>query len=868
MANARNVVDINAIPTIALARVDIETGGASAVYGSDAISGVVNFRLRDQFQGFESSFNSGISQHGDGHQADVGAIAGDRFAGGRGHIMAAVDYSNRGLVTGADRCSFYCGGGLYSSYLASGSILTPFSGASPAAVAGLFNGKYGVVGSVPTLTNFGVNNNGTIFAAVGGANLDSQSRTYLVPKFGNSVNQATGPDNYIVQPQQRISIASNLSFEAAPSIIGYLRGFYTDSRVQTDVGYAVSGSSPLNPVFQGGVYGGNMVIPASNPFIPPDLAGLLASRPNPNAPIYYFKRFSDLGRRIYHERYRTWQAAGGLKRAKLGSGLDWEIYVAHGATDQREALPNAVLLSHLQTLLNAPDGGNAICAGGYNPFGSDNVVSSACHSYLTTDAESTQTMRQDLAEAGLSGVLSTLPAGDARFSLSASWRRESYSASPDCNNRASADADCIGIDPANIAASVAQYTVASVAENTEELSAEFLLPIVRNTIFAKAFTVNLGARWSRYSRYGSHWTWRSDIIWQPLTSLVLRGGYERALRIPSFAEAAIPVTGNVASLTITDPCSLTSPATRANPAISALCLAQMNSAAYNSYIQTSPSVNAPLQGNSQLRPERAETFTLGSVFTPDLTSPVLHHLSLSVDYYSIQIANAIGLYPLAQSALTDCFDLDPAKSNPNYSPINAFCRLITRNGTGAISSVVEPYANLGQIHTSGVDFSLHFEFSIKPDVHFFGMDANFSRLITYSVQTLPGNSPQKFAGTLGAGLLYLPSSSGSTAPQPRWRGLTSVYYQDPAINISLRWRYISGMADPNAIPNYSPSFTPSYSVFDLTTEIMLNQGLSMRLGVNNLFDRPPPEVTFSGMTLPSVYDVVGRYFYLTARGKF
>ena len=873
MASARGVVDINAIPTIALDRVEMTTGGASAIYGSDAISGVVNFRLRSRFEGLELSGQSSLSEHGDGLQADIGAIAGRKFASGRGHVMVAASYTERGVVTGAERCSFYCGGGVPSSYLATGQIMTPFSGANPAAVAALFNGKYGIPGIIPTRTSFGVNNDGSVFASIGGANLDTQGRTYQVLGLGHTVNQETGPDNYIVQPQQRASFASNVNFEATHAITVYLQGFYTDSRVQTDFGYAISASSPLNPAFQGGIYGGNMGLPASNPFIRTDLATLLASRANSHAPIYYFKRFDDLGRRIYNETYQTEQVTAGAKGYLDQLGGDshawrWEVYYSHGGRNQREELTNAVLLSHVQTLLNAPDGGNSICAGGYNPFGSDNVVSPACQAYLTTDAVSTQTIRQDVVEANLNGVLGRNSTTDPRISFTATWRRDSYSALPDCNNRANANADCAGIGPANIASSVAQYPVPTVRQKVGEIAGELLIPLLHDAPFARTLAVDLGGRWSRYSHYGTNWTWRGEGTWEPVAKLMLRGGYERAVRVPSFAEADIPVAGNVASLTMTDPCSLTSPTTRAIPQIAALCRLQMSPAAYASYIETSPAINAPIQGNAALDPEQADTYTLGAVLRPELHSAAFSSLSFSVDYYSIRISNAISLYPLAQTALAACFNLDPGQSNPGYSPANPFCQLISRNGTGEIDSIRQPYANLGAIRADGMDFALKWEARLEGDAGFVGIDSSFTRLLSYTVQSVPGGPIQSYAGTLGAGLLYAPSTSGSTPPQPRWHGLTSVHYRREGFEASLRWRFISGMTDPNAIPGYSPTSTPNYSLFDLAGKLVLAKSLTLQAGIDNVFDRQPPTITYPGMTIPSVYDVVGRTFNLGMRAYF
>jgi outer membrane receptor protein involved in Fe transport len=531
-------------------------------------------------------------------------------------------------------------------------------------------------------------------------------------------------------------------------------------------------------------------------------------------------------------------------------------------------MPNAVLLSHVQTLLNAPDGGNSICAGGYNPFGSANTVSAACRAYLTTNAISSQAMRQDVAEGSLNGTAGHLPAGDLHFSLTATWRRDSYSALPDCHNRPSADAGCAGIGPADIASSVAEYPVPTVSQKVGEIAGEVLVPLLRDAPFAKSLNLDLGGRWSHYAQYGTNWTWRGEATWKPVSALMFRGGYERAVRVPSFAEAAIPITGSVASMTMPDPCSITSPATRAVSQITALCLSQMSPLAYAHYIQTSPAINAPIQGNTALNPEQADTYTLGAVLRPNWPAPAFSHLSLSVDYYAIHIANAIGLYPLAQNALADCFNLDAAHSNPTYSPASPFCQLIGRNGTGSINSIVQPYVNLGAIRTQGIDITLQWEADLGEHAGSIGIDSHFTRLLSYTVQSVPGGPLQDWAGTLGAGLLYSPATSGSTAPQPRWRGLTNLHYRQNGSEVSLRWRFISGMNDPNAIPGFSPPGTPDYSLFDLAAQLAINDGVMLRAGINNLFDRQPPTITYPGMTLGSVYDTVGRSYFVGIRASY
>jgi iron complex outermembrane receptor protein len=349
--------------------------------------------------------------------------------------------------------------------------------------------------------------------------------------------------------------------------------------------------------------------------------------------------------------------------------------------------------------------------------------------------------------------------------------------------------------------------------------------------------------------------------------LRLRGGYDRAVRTPSFAEAVIPVSGNVANLAIIDPCSLSSPSTRARPEIRALCLSQMSQAAFSSYVQTSPAISAPLLGNPALRPENSESFRLGVKLTPNFTSAAFDELAFSIDYYSIRVNNAIGLYPLAQKTLAGCFNQDPAQSNPDYSPTHPFCRLVERNGTGVISTISQPYVNMGAIKTEGIDIGIKWEAALDGTADFVGVDSSITRVLAYKIQNAPNAPFQDFSGTLGDGLLYAPSASGSVAPQPHWRSLTKLHYRSAQIKLEFTWRFISGMKDPNAIANYSPRSTPDYSLFDLALNFTIRDGLTLSAGSENLFDRKPPTITYPGMTMASVYDVVGRSLYISARAE-
>jgi iron complex outermembrane receptor protein len=382
---------------------------------------------------------------------------------------------------------------------------------------------------------------------------------------------------------------------------------------------------------------------------------------------------------------------------------------------------------------------------------------------------------------------------------------------------------------------------------------------------ARLLALTMGLRWSDYRNHGNIWTWRTGLDWEPAPGLRIRGDVERSARAPSFAESVIPITGNVASLALIDPCSLSSPGTRAVPAISALCQAQMSPAAFANYVQTSPAVSAPLIGNGNLTPEKADNIRIGAAWAPEYTAPGLGRVSLSASYYAIHIRDAIGLFPLAQYSLAACFNLDPERSNPSYDPSSSYCRLIKRNAAGIIDTISQPYVNSSSIKTSGIDLGAIWQYELPDGASSFEISANITRVLDFKVKNSPTSATQNFEGTLGDGLLYSPSTSGSIAPQPRWRALTRAHYRTERFGFQISLRYMSGMKDLNAIPGYSPSGTPSYSLFDTHLQAQASDNVTLRLGIDNVFDKMPPSITYPGMTMASIYDTLGRSVQISAR---
>lgn len=846
IANTSGEVDVSAIPTAIVGNVEVITGGASAVYGSDAISGVVNFITRKNFTGTEISGQKGITGRGDGSTTTVSVVEGQKFDSGRGHVLLSATYNARGPVSGQALSGFLLR--YVQPILSNGSTnLAGPNAPTQAAVNAVF-AKYGVSPGTVVSPSFGFNSDGTLFSVLGGLNLRDNTgnpNRYITSPV---VTEETDTSTNIVSAQKQYSLLGKADYEILNDVRFYVQGLY--SRSDT--------TGVIPPRFTIPA----LSVPVTNPFIPADLAQILASRPDPTAPFAISKSVPEFGDQVTKDINQTYQIVAGLEGHLTLGDSRWEIYYSRGGTSLKSSFEDAVLTSKLAGLLNAPDGGASICAGGYNPFGlrSPTDISPACKQYLTFDTDSRTKTTQNVLEGTFSGTLIKLPAGDARFSLTGTYRDDTVEFTPD---PIAAAGGTIAMPPTT--------GFPRTKISVKEAAGELLLPIVRDLPLVKSLELTLGGRYSDYNIIGSVKSYKAEGNWRVTPWLALRGGFERAVRAPNFAEALQPNTLTFIGVGAAqggpgDPCSISSPARQAGgDKLRDLCLATGVPASVIDSGALPDNTFGHQGGNLNLKPERANTFTIGTVLTPRFSSALLHGLSASVDYYNISIDGVIATISGANTLL-NCYNVN-AGGNPGYDPNNQFCKAITRDSNGALSDVITEPLNLGGLKTSGIDVNATWTIPLGANVRLtLATYANY--LMHFKYQALPHTASIDFAGYFGDTIshsLYTPE------PHPRWKLNSRVGAGTDRYDVTVIWRYISGMPDVSEIttPQSALGRTKSNSVFDLQGRVKVTNGLTMNAGILNIFDKnPPTSAGVAGFVALNTYDFLGRRFFVGATMKF
>ena len=840
-------VDINILPEAIVSSVDVITGGASAVYGSDAMSGVVNFKTVRSLEGFRFDVFNSISQKLDAYRFNGSLAFGTNFADDRGHAIAAFTYAKQDPVNGSTRSFFH--DKTPSSFLGTSTFVPSATNAPSAAVLqALFTG-YGFPGARnPLASNLGFNNDGTLFTQTGAVNYQgpADANGYMI--IANNVRMPVGQQTNFYNGLNRKTAFLKADYDFTPSLTAYGQFMYVDLSVQTS-----SGSSLTQ-------FGNLTTVPVTNPFIPTDLRTLLASRPNPTASFTWNGRYVGIPYKNWDENYKIQQYLAGV-RGDIAPAWTFDAFASYDKTDHDQIMHLAVLKSRVQTLLNAPDGGNSICAGGFNIFGDANTrsLSQGCIDYLTKDATSRENLDQTQVQAQVNGKLFDLGAGPAQIAFVADYRRNRYNYVPDSD-----------LQTQNIEAVIASAP-AKGNISVKEAAAQIDVPVLADRSFAQELAFGAAARISDYNTVGSVTSFEADARWRPFKSLLFRGSYQRAVRAPNIGELDSPATGVQLAIgtppaSIGDPCDIRSTArTGANGAqVAALCVAQgIPAAAISSYTFPTTATGQTNSGNPNLKPEKANTYNIGAVFNAPRGGGVFGDFSLSADYYNIKIKDVISTVP-GLTVLSKCYNLDG--SNSGYDPGNPYCQLIQRDAAGQLSTVATPFLNLGALNTDGVEVQVHW----GTRVPMFGaggriyVDSALGWLHKYEVQLLPGAPFLNYTGVSNGG-----AGAGSVPPRatPKWKALTTFGYASDFFGVGLRWRYQNKMKDSSSIltPATAGVGVPSYNLFDLFANVKLTQKFELRAGVTNLFNKGLPFVASSqNGTDVALYDPIGRSFYFGA----
>ena len=843
-SNGYGVPDLNLIPPSLVKSVEVLTGGASAVYGSDALAGVVNFRLLDEYEGLEVGGDWAQTGYGDAQTYSANITGGMNFAEGRGSVMGFVGYSKRDLLTHGDRkfsrvsLGYFPGAdgvGPHGDFLPQGSPHIEEGRATFAASQAAFDAlfaRYGYpAGTVPYQTELGFNTDGTVFTQ---GNFDDAGS---VANFRGEQDPLTyndrrytynfAPPNALQLPLQRTSVFVTGSFEFSESAELYAQGLYGD--------YSVDQQLAPTPVTRA-------YMPPTNPYIPPDLEFLLDSRSNPAARVQLSKRTLELGPRITENDYSTYQATLGL-RGTVFSDWQYDAYAQYGQSDSTTFSTGNVSVSKFEELLYAPDGGKAIC-GGLDPFGLDSI-SAECAKYMAVELTDKQEVSQFSAEFTLSGEPFELPAGPVNTVFGVFYKRDEYSLRPD-----ELASTFLPDGRPDIAGAIGGQGDVDGEDHNLDVYVEVLVPLIAALPGVQSLQTVLGYRYSDYASAGGTSSYKAELLYQPVDPVRFRGSFQHAVRAASVFELYNPQLPYFPGIDPPDPCSVGSEQ-RTGPngaAVDALCLAQgIPTDLLPAFDYQEGEVEGFSGGNLDLQPEKATTYTVGFVFSSPFAHPALKNAQFSLDWYDITITDAISVYG-AWQFVPNCYD---PKFNPEFDVTNKYCGWFSRDPeTGVIVDAYEINRNIAGTEVSGIDLQLDWRMDAGPGE--VGVTWLVSWMDDYLYKTDPKGKADQWVNT------------GCCPTLPEWKWNLDTRYSVGGFTVSAVWKYLGTFHD-----YFETDFdVPTTDYVDLTVAYECDSGfldgLTIRAGITNVFDEQPPIFPSSQQanTDPSVFDVIGRRYWV------
>jgi outer membrane receptor protein involved in Fe transport len=897
--------DINVIPSTIVNRIDVLTGGASSVYGADAVAGVVNFVMDTNFTGVRFDAQYSFYQHNnrsdtgiqaaldargfgyptgsvaDGGTYDLSMAVGAAFDDGRGHVVAYAGYRKLNAVTqgrrdysacasqaNANNANIICGG---SATSANGTIVLFDQGTS-------------------TLFQIGPN------------------RT-LIPGF-TPYNFA--PTNYYQRPDERYTFGAFANYEISPALQPYLEVMFMDDRTVAQIApsgdfgntLSINCGAPGAPTVNApGV--GNPLLSAQQRALLCDGENLvtritetgypLVAQQSPGAPQIFFDPTTGLpytrgfaqilrrnveggGRRddLQHTNYRI--VAG--MRGELSPAWSYDMYYQFGQTNFAETYTNDFSVTRLTRALDVIDNPNTpgvdpVCRSvvngtdlsciPYDIFATGQLTpGSPVLAYLQTPGFQRGTNKQTVASASLTGDLSSwgmkFPWAESGVGIAVGveYRKESL--------ELLTDAAFSLLPSSDLAGQGAPTLSTNGSFDVREAFAELRIPIIEDGAIYN-LSLEAGYRYSDYDIRGrsvSTDTYKVGLDLSIIRDIRFRATYNRAVRAPNVQELFSPqrvvLNGNG------DPCAGIGPIAANN----AGCLAQGLTVGQVVAGNPAGQYNGLIGGVPTLDPEIADTYTLGVVLQPSF----IPRLAITVDYFKIKIRDAI--QQLGQDFILNVCGTAPGTVLPDGTPV---CSLIHRDASGSLWRSADGYVrdqvrNIGSFETSGIDIGVGYSMEIG------GLGGLSFSLVGTWLDSL--GTDNDVAESFDCAGLYGPTCG---VPAPEWRHKLRISYSHPSgIGLSAQWRYFAGVDVENTSSssslnqNFSPfnEHIPSQSYIDLTLTARIGDHYNFRLGVNNIFDREPPIIgangastvinacpgtVCSGNTFPNVYDAMGRYIF-------
>ena len=859
--NYNGIIDTSTIPTALIERIDIITGGASAVYGSDAISGALNFIMKRDFEGVDLRGYYSVSDEDDGDNRSMSLTVGSNLADGRGNVVLNVNWNDRESVLlgarplgqlGIDTAS----GANYAEFLA-GQAPQP----GPAGCGG--PGSVVSGGSTTTLP--------TRVAIAGGSGLGQFREDGTLQ--GNCSVFNFNPFNYYQTPLDRIGGAAIGYFEINEHAEVYSRINFSNTSVRQQVAAS-------------GIFGTTFFTPLSNPLMSDqarnaiitqaelDRNAGLVNEVNSGAPftnwrdlntngvvdaaddlsISYRRRTVEFGERSTTYDNAAFQVLAGVRGSILGEWT-YDASFQYGQTERTNVSAGYTNVANIANAVNSVDGvtcrtGGASCVP-INLFGGFGAITPEMAAYSSATAIDRQKYEQTIYVASATGPIGLqIPMADnpVQVSVGYEFRDESAVTTPDeCWKFA--PSSCLGGAGGNILPRAGGFDV-------NEFFGEAIIPIASGMTGLQQLDLELGIRSSDYSSTGSNTTWKAGVSYRPIESLRFRVMAQEAIRAPNVGELAAPNTTGLTNATL-DPCSIAN-AGNIDAALSALCVSTGMVAAQVGTVEdiVSGQINAFAGTDFNNLPdvETAETLTAGFVWTPDFNAGRIGGLQLSVDYYDIDIADVIGTFT-AQEVLDGCYVGAQAAQCDKVRRIGG---TLTLPGSG-----IERFTtNLVNLHAEGIELGvvMGVDLSGAGDLE---ISFNYNQYLTQESQS---SALTPVLDCLG----YYGTSCGGPLPESRFIQRTSWNFAED-FQVSYLWRHIGAIdVEPGEASGTFADFRSisSYDYIDLTGSWDVTDQIRLSLAIDNLLGEDPPVVgneaadtrSNSGNTFPSQYDTIGTIY--------
>jgi len=802
-------VDLDNIPVGLIDRIEVLKDGASSIYGADAVAGVINIILKKNFVGTKINLGGDISASGDDRTGQISGTTGFDFAQGRGNLALSGSYLDQGPIPQSNR-----------------------DWANPVQ-------QLNTVGQ----SEFGsaIPPQGRVFDGVNVANpilpangLLSLGNGQFRP-FTEADRYPFNQDQYLLGSLKTGNLSENAHFDVTDHATLYLNSFWTHKETRTQLsGQPVSGAL-------GGTLPDVFTIPAGNPY-------------NPfGEDVYEYVRTNNIGLRHTDTAQDTYQFTGGLK-GELGAGWNYDLFYLYGKSENTIRNYDEINYGNLeqevgfqqtfdQTALDPSATGfynPGVCAAGrgcalINPF-SPNSWSQEAKSYASFTEQDVATFF--LREAGgnvTNSHVVDLPYGPLGLAFGVEHRGEQGSYHPD-------PLVSSGVTLENT------QEPTSGGFNVTEVYGEARIPILARLPGVQNLSADISGRFSDYNTFGSAETWKAGLNYTPVKDIRFRANIGTAFRQPSIQElfGGQAISFNEA----VDPCAQISSYGALAGIVGANCARQRIGPGFT---QTSSQVQTIQGGNPNLQPETARTYTIGTVITPRWTPA----LSAVIDYWHTRIQRQISSLP-TQTVLDSCY------TSASFG--NALCNdIAARNGAGQLTTVTAIDQNLGVLRTDGIDFDLNYMIRLGGG-HNIQLSNAFTDTFAFNEQNVPDGPFLDYNGRI----LW---NSNPQQGFPRIRDNATITYAHKAFSFSWTMRYIDGMTLNNGLSDLIPGVntivkTDQVFYHDIVATYTWRK-INFIAGIDNLFDRTPqfaPDAATN--TDPSVYDVIGRLFYLKTQFSF